>query len=315
MMAAGWAVRRLGQLLLTMLAVSFLLHLALEANIDGVAVKVLGQFSAADQRAAWLREHGYGDPFLLRYLRWLGDFVAGNWGRSTYYQEDIVTLILPRLGASAILAGAALLVMVPLSLALGIAAGVRAGSATDRAVSLLAVVTTSIPDFAMAVFLVAVFVLGLGWLPGVSTMAGGFSLRELALPVAVLVLASTGYLARMTRASMIEVMAQRYIRTALLKGASPRRIILHHALRNALLTPVTVIMLQIPWILSGVIIVEVFFAYRGFGTMLYQAALNGDIYLVKACSMVSVFAVVASQMLADAVHAGLDPRMRRGGRA
>ncbi len=310
MRVAAWLGRRIGLLLLTMLAVSFLVHLALEVNVDAVAVKVLGQFSTPDQRAAWLRENGYDAPFLLRYLRWLGHFASGDWGRSTYYQEDIVKLILPRLAASALLAGAALLVMVPLSLALGIASGVRAGSLTDRGVSLFAILTTSVPDFAMAAFLTAIFVLGLGWLPGVSTMAGGFSLRELVLPVMVLVLASTGYLARMTRASMIEVMGQPYIRTALLKGASPSRIVFRHALRNALLTPVTVIMLQIPWILSGVIIVEVFFAYRGFGTLLYQAALNSDVYLVEACAMISVVAVVASQLLADIAYAALDPRLR-----
>ena len=314
MTAALWLARRLGLLILTMLAVSLLVHLALEANMGGIAVKVLGQFSTPDQRAAWLLENGYDRPFAVRYFDWLGNFVAGNWGKSTYYQEDIVRLIRPRLGASAILAGAALLVMVPLSLILGIAAGARAGSALDRSVSVFAIVTTSIPDFASAAFLTAIFVLGLGWLPAVSAMAGGFDIRELVLPVLVLVLASTGYLARMTRASMIDVMAQPYIRTALLKGASPVRIILHHALRNALLTPVTVIMLQIPWIFSGVIVVEVFFAYRGFGTLLYQAALNSDVYLVEACAMISVLAVVASQLLADLAYLALDPRLRTGGK-
>jgi len=301
--------RRLGGLALTMLAVSFLVFLTLEFNVEGVAVKVLGQFSTPDQRHAWLAENGYLDPFLLRYLRWLAGFVTGHWGTSTYYHEDIARLIAPRLGASAILAGAALLVMVPLSLILGVAAGAREGSLLDRSISLIAIVTTSIPEFASAVFLSAVFVIGLGWLPGVSTMAGGFNLRELVLPVSVLVLASTGYIARMTRSSMAEVMNQPYVRTARLKGASPARIILRHALRNALITPVTVIMLQIPWILSGVIVVEVFFAYRGFGTLLYQASLNADVYLVESCAMVSVLVVVVTQMLADLIYVRLDPRL------
>ena len=308
--AVVWLAKRAGMLLITMLAVSLLVHLALEVNVDGVAVKVLGQFSTPDQRAAWLQEHGYNDPFVTRYLRWLWAFVRGDWGVSSYYQEDIRKLIGPRLAASALLAGVALAVMVPLSLLLGIVAGARAGSGLDRSISVLAVLTTSIPDFAAAAFLTAIFVLLLGWLPGVSTMAGGFSVRELVLPVAVLVLASTGYIARMTRASMIEVMGQPYIRTAMLKGASPHRIVLGHALRNAMLTPVTVIMLQIPWILSGVIVVEVFFAYRGFGTLLYQAALNSDVYLVEACAMISVVAVVASQLLADIAYVALDPRLR-----
>jgi peptide/nickel transport system permease protein len=217
--------------------------------------------------------------------------------------------MLPRLGASGILAGAAMLVMVPLSLALGVLAGVREGSAIDRSVSVLAIVTTSLPEFASAVFLTAIFVFGLHVLPGVSTMASGFHINELVLPVAVLVLTSAGYIARMTRASMVEVMTAPYIRTARLKGAPLSRIILRHALRNALITPVTVIMLQIPWLLSGVIVVEVFFAYPGFGALLYQAALNSDIYLIEACAMVGVVVVVATQILSDVFYTLLNPRI------
>ena len=302
-------LRKLLGLLLTMLAVSFLVFLILEINVDAVAAKVLGQFSTADQRQAWLQENGYAAPFLLRYVRWLGEFLRGHWGVSTYYREDILTLILPRLAASGILAGAALLVLVPLGLLLGIVSGMREGSHLDRSISVLAILTTSIPEFASAVFLTALFVFWLHWLPGVSTMASGFEWRELVLPVSVLALYSTGYIARMTRASMAEVMASQYIRTARLKGAPLSRIILRHALRNALITPVTVVMLQIPWLLSGVIVVEVFFAYQGFGTLLYQAALNSDIYLIEACTMVSVVVVVLTQIVSDFLYACLNPRM------
>jgi ABC-type dipeptide/oligopeptide/nickel transport system permease component len=302
-------LKKLAGLVLTMLAVSFLVFLVLEVNIDEVAVKVLGQFSTADQRHDWLAENGYLQPFLWRYALWILHFLQGHWGISTYYREDILVLILPRLGASAVLAGTALAVMVPLSLLLGIAAGMREGSALDRGLSVLAIVTTSIPEFASAVFLTAFFVFWLGWLPGVSTMVGGFDPVELVLPVTVLVLASSGYVARMTRASMVEVMAAPYIRTARLKGAPLGRIIFRHALRNALVTPVTVILLQIPWLLSGVIVTEVFFAYQGFGTLLYQAALNSDIYLIEACAMISVTVVVATQILSDLLYAWLNPRI------
>jgi peptide/nickel transport system permease protein len=302
-------VRKLLGAVLTMLAVSFLVFLVLEVNVEAVAVKVLGQFSTPDQRHAWLQENGYFDPFLLRYLRWLGGFVTGHWGRSTYYREDILVLLLPRLAASGILAGVTLLVMIPLSLVLGVLAGVKEGSALDRTVSVVAIVTTSIPEFASAVFLTAIFVFAWRLLPGVSTMAGGFDVRELIMPVAVLALSSTGYIARMTRSCMAEVMASPYIRTARLKGASLPRIVLRHALRNALITPVTVIMLQIPWLLSGVVVVEVFFAYQGFGTLLYAAALNSDIYLIEACAMMSVIVVVASQIIADLIQVWLNPRL------
>ncbi|HEY0341402.1 MAG TPA: ABC transporter permease [Steroidobacteraceae bacterium] len=304
-----WLSRKLFGMLLTMLTVSFLVFAVLELNVDDVAVKVLGQFSTADQRHAWLVQNGYTAPFLLRYLRWIGEFVTGHWGTSTYYREDVLTLIAPRLAASGLLAGAALLAIVPLGLIMGVIAGMREGSFVDRLVSVFAVVTTSIPEFASAVFLTSLFVFWLGWLPGVSTMADGFHFRELVLPVSVLTLYSAGYVARMTRSSMVEVMQSHYIRTARLKGNSLRRIILRHALRNALITPVTVIMLQIPWLMSGVIVVEVFFAYQGFGTLLYQAALNTDIYLIEACTMISVVVVVLTQVASDLLYTWLNPRM------
>jgi peptide/nickel transport system permease protein len=304
-----WFARKTIGMLLTMLAVSFLVFAVLEFNVNEVAVKVLGQFSTADQRQAWLQENGYTAPFLWRYVRWLVEFVTGHWGTSTFYREDVLTLIAPRLGASALLAGSALLFIVPIGLLMGIVAGVREGSIVDRLVSVFAIVTTSIPEFASAVFLTAVFVFCLGWLPGVSTMADGFHVRELILPVSVLTLYSAGYIARMTRASMADVMQSPYIRTARLKGNSLRRVILRHALRNALITPVTVIMLQIPWLLSGVIVVEVFFAYQGFGTLLYQAALNTDIYLIEACAMISVVAVILTQMASEVLYAWLNPRI------
>jgi peptide/nickel transport system permease protein len=314
-MAGMIVVKRLVNAILTMLAVSFLVFLLLELNIGEVAVKVLGQFSTPDQRHAWLQQNGYFDPFLLRYLRWLGGFVTGHWGVSTYYREDILVLLLPRLAASGILATATLAVMIPIALFSGILAGIKEGSLLDRGLSVAAVVTTSIPEFASAVFFTAVFVFWLGWLPGVSTMAAGLDLKEYLMPVAVLVMASCGYVARMTRASMVEVMASPYIRTARLKGVPLGRIILRHALRNALLAPVTVIMLQIPWLLSGVVVVEVFFAYQGFGTLLYQAALNSDIYLIEACAMMSVLTVVGSQIVADIITLRLNPRLAAPARA
>ena len=304
-----WLLRKLFGMLLTMLAVSFLVFAVLEFNVNDVAVKVLGQFSTEDQRHSWLVQNGYTAPFLLRYLRWIGQFVTGHWGTSTYYREDVLTLIAPRLAASGLLAAAALLAIVPLGLVMGVIAGMRVGPFVDRLVSVFAIVTTSIPEFASAVFLTSLFVFWLGWLPGVSTMADGFHLRELVLPVSVLTLYSAGYVARMTRSSMAEVMQSPYIRTARLKGNSMRRVIVRHALRNALITPVTVIMLQIPWLMSGVIVVEVFFAYQGFGTLLYQAALNTDIYLIEACTMVSVVVVVVTQVASDLLYAWLNPRI------
>lgn len=305
--------RKIGTLLATMVAVSFIVFAALELNIEDVAINVLGPYSAADQRAAWLEQNGYYDPFILRYLRWLWNFMTLDWGQSTYYREPVIELVPPFLAQTAILSGIALVFMIPIALALGVIAGMRAGGWVDRLVSALAVVTTSVPQFATAVFLAAVFVFWLNLLPGASAMTSGFAWRELVLPVLVLALSGVGYLARMTRASMVEVMGQPYIRTALMKGASMRRIVLGHALRNALIAPITVIMLYIPWLLSNAIVVEVFFAYRGFGTLLYTASLNNDIYVIEACTMISVVVVVGTQLLSDVVYTWLNPRISFSG--
>jgi peptide/nickel transport system permease protein len=301
--------RRLLVLLATMLAVSFVVFAALELNIEDVATHVLGQFATADQRHLWLTENGYFDPFLYRYLRWLAHFVTGDWGRSIHFKEEVTTLIPYYLENTAILAGIALAVMTPVALLLGVLAGMREGSGLDRVISFFAIATTSIPQFASAVFLSGIFVFWLHLLPGASPMTSGFAWRELVMPVAVLVLAGTGYLARMTRASMVEVMSSAYVRTARMKGASFTRVVLRHALRNAMVTPVTVVMLYIPWLLANVVVVEVFFAYRGFGTLLYTASLQHDVFLIEGCTMVAVVVVVSTQLLSDLAYVWLNPRV------
>jgi peptide/nickel transport system permease protein len=200
--------------------------------------------------------------------------------------------------------------MIPLSLVTGVLAGMREGSTTDRALSFLSVFTTSIPEIATAILLTVFLALGLGWLPAKSAMIQGFDPWQLVLPVLTLVLYGFGYIARMTRASMAEVMTSHYIRTAVLKGLPYRRVILGHALRNALIAPFTVIVLQLNWLLSGVVVVEVFFEYDGFGKMLLEAALFGDIYVVQGATLIAVVVACSSQIISDIGYTVLNPRIR-----
>lgn len=245
-----------------------------------------------------------------RYARWLGKFVTGEFGESYRFKVPVADILWPRLGNTAILAGLAMFFMIVLSLFIGVMAGVREGSLQDRFFSLIAIITTSIPEFASAVIFVAIFVFWLDWLPGTSTMVGGFSWAQMVMPVSVLVLYSAGYVARITRASMADVMRSAFIRTAILKGLPRGKVIVRHAMRNALITPVTVIMLQLPWMLSGVIVVEYFFAYKGFGSLLWEAVKFDDPFLIEACAMVAVVVVVASQLVADIIYTELNPRIR-----
>ena len=303
-------VRRFGTMVLTMVVVSLLLFLLLEINVEGVAIKVLGPYSSDEQRTLWLEANGYLEPFYIRYFNWLGNFVVGDFGDSIRFKVPVGDILWPRLGNTGILGLATMVVVIPLSLTLGVLAGMKEGSTLDRTISVGSIVTTSIPEFASAVLLSAVFVFYLDLLPGTSSMTGGFSLVQLALPVMVLVLYDFGYVTRMTRASMSEVMMTHYIRTAVLKGVPYKTVIMRHALRNALIAPFTVIMLQINWLLSGVIVVEFFFAYKGFGALLLEASLNQDIFLIEACAMVAVFVAVVTQTLADIGYTYLNPRIR-----
>lgn len=307
---AVFILKRLGTMALTMLVVSLMLFLLLEFTPGNVATKVLGPYSSEEQRTLWLEAHGYFQPLWARYLSWLGDFTSGDFGESIRFKVPVAEVLWPRLWNTVVLGFWVFMVMIPLSLLLGVLAGMREGSKLDRTISVTSIITTSIPEFASAVFLAAVFVFWLGLLPGTSTMTSGFDWQQLVLPVLVLVIYDFGYVARMTRASMAEVMTTPYIRTAVLKGLPYRQVIMRHALRNALIAPFTVIMLQINWLLSGVIVVEFFFAYKGFGALLLEASLNQDIYLIEACAMVAVFVAAATQTIADIGYTYLNPRIR-----
>ena len=182
---------------------------------------------------------------------------------------------------TAILAFFVLLIMVPLSLTLGVLAGMRKDRHSTGMISLFAVLTTSLPQIATAVILTVVLALGLGWVPTKSVMTEGWSFRALVMPILTLLLYDVGYIVRMTRAAMVEVMASQYIRTAILKGLPYRRIIWKHALRNALIVPATLIFLELNGLLSQIVVVEVFFQYAGFGRMLFDAANFGDIQYFK----------------------------------
>ena len=302
--------RRLAVMIALMIAVSLTLFVLLEINVESVATKVLGAYASEEQRNLWLEAHGYFEPLYLRYGSWLGNFFTGDFGDSIRYKGPVADILWPRLGQTGILGLAAFAVIIPLSLTLGVLAGMREGSGLDRTISITAIITTSVPEFASAVFISFIFVFWLRILPGTSSMTDGFSFAQLIMPVLVLVLYDFGYVTRMTRASMAEVMTTAYIRTARLKGLPDRRVILKHALRNALIAPFTVIMLQFNWLLSGVIVVEFFFAYKGFGALLLEAALNQDIFLLEACAMVAVFVAVATKAIGDVGYVYLNPRIR-----
>jgi peptide/nickel transport system permease protein len=240
--------------------------------------------------------------------------LQGDWGYSTVFRENVSGIIGTRLGLTGYLMFWVILLMVPAALLVGVLAGMNEGSRTDRTLSTFAITTTATPEYVSGVILIAVFAssaVGLRWFNGTATSAmEDVTFQNFTLPVVTIALYGMGYIARMTRASMTEVMTAQYIRTARLKGVSFRNIVMKHALRNALIAPFTVIMLQFPWLLNGVVIVETLFNYKGFGWTLVQAAGNNDIELLLGVSVVSVIVVLVTQLISDIGYVYLNPRIR-----
>jgi peptide/nickel transport system permease protein len=310
---AAFLIRRLGHMIFTMLVASFLIFALSEWSPGSVARKQLGQFATQEQVDLLTERLGLDRPVLVRYVEWLGNVLQGDLGMSTRFKEPVNDIIWNRLGNTAILASIAFAIIVPASIFLGVLAGTREGSVLDRSISLGAIVTTSVPEFASGVFLASIFVIWLGWLPGTSTLdpASHYSLAsQLVLPVAVMVLYDLGYVVRMVRASMVEVMTKPYIRTAMLKGLAFRDVVMRHALRNALIAPFTVILLQINYLVIGVVVVEAVFAYPGFGRMMLDAALFKDVALIEAGGLVAVVIACTTQILGDVGYMLLNPRIR-----
>ncbi len=240
--------------------------------------------------------------------------LRGDPGVSTRTARPVGPTLVRRLRNSLTLAGIAFLFIMPIALVLGILAGLREGSTLDRVISIGSLVTTSIPEFASGVFLILIFVSWLKLLPGaaifVDDSAPWTQPKLLVLPVMTLTLVEVGYVARMTRASMVEVMNAPYIRTAYLKGLPYWRIVIRHALRNALMAPITVIMLHVNWLVGGIVVVESVFGYPGLGMYILDSALFKDMNAIEAAAMVMVVIAVGTQLVADIIYTFLNPRIR-----
>ena len=341
-------LRRVGVMLLTALCLTFIVFYmtTLYPNLEKLA-KTQGNFRMSDEAvASYLERQGLLQPLWKGYGQWLGvlpgyrfegedgkvtgtcarpgiapedtpgycGVLQGNWGYSLTFKTEAGELIGKNLALTGKLMFAVMCVMVPMALIIGVLSGMREGSRMDRSLSTFSIATTATPEYVSGVIFISIFAssaVGLKWFKASATSAmENATFENFALPVITIALYGMGYIARMTRASMTEVMTAQYIRTARLKGVSFKAVVLKHALRNALIAPFTVIMLQFPWLLNGVVIVETLFNYKGFGWLLVQAASNNDIQLLLGCSVVAVFVVLVTQLISDIGYVFLNPRIR-----
>jgi peptide/nickel transport system permease protein len=240
--------------------------------------------------------------------------LRGDPGVSLRTNKPVGPTLVRRLRNSLTLALVAFVLIMPIALVFGMWAGLREGRATDRSISMVSLITTSIPEFASGVFLILLFAFWLKLLPGAAVFTSDIAPwrdpKLLVLPVLTLTLVEVGYVTRMTRASMIEVMNAPYIRTAHLKGLPQRQIVLKHAVRNALMAPITVIMLHVNWLIGGIVVVESIFGYPGLGMYLLDSAMFKDINAIEAGAMVMVVLAVVTQLIADITYTFLNPRIR-----
>ena len=304
-------IKRLFVILLTLLCLSFIVFslVTIEPNLKKLALNQANMRMEEEAVQSWLEKNGYKRPLLVQYSEWLGNAVTGNFGYSTHFKKPVNDVVWPKLWHTGILMFWVLLITIPISLVIGVISGMREGSKTDRSLSVFSIVTTSVPQYVSGILLTIILSSWLGLVKGVAK-AGNITLENFTLPVLTIVLYDIGYIARMTRASMVEVMGTLYIRTARLKGMPFISVVLEHALRNALIAPFTVIMLQFPWLLTGVVIVEKLFNYKGFGFLLVSAADQNDIDVTLACGVVAVVLVLTTQLISDIGYAFLNPRIR-----
>ena len=309
-----YILKRILYSLLVMWGVATVVFFMLRA-IPGDPISVMLGAEATPEAVEQLRRNlGLDKSFYVQYVLWFANLLRGDLGRAILSGEQVTVLLLQAAPRTFSIAFLALIISLALAIPAGIISAVKKHTISDHLATVIAFLGLSMPNFWLGIVLILFFAVGLGWFPalGYVPLEEGFWpwLRHLLLPAFTTGTAFAAVIARMTRSTMLEVLNEAYISTARSKGLLERVVVLKHALRNALIAPFTVIMLQVNWLLSGVIVVEFFFAYKGFGGLLLEASLNQDIFLIEACTMVAVFVAVATQTLADIGYVYLNPRIR-----
>jgi peptide/nickel transport system permease protein len=307
-------LRRLLFFVFTLVLTSILIFALTRVLPGDVARVLLGRDASLQEVAALRAELGLDDPLVIQYGRWVSGFATGDWGETfSRPRQPIREVVMLRLGKSVQLAVLTFVIAVPLSVSLGVIAGLTEGRWPDSVISILSLSVVSLPEFVTGLFLINVVALRMGLFPASSSVRPDATLTEslpsLWLPAITATLVLIAYVARLTRAGVIEELKRDYVRTAVLKGLSYRVVILRHVLRNALIPTITVIATSTGWLISGLVVIEFVFSYPGLGRLLIFAIGNRDLPLIQAVVMLTVAVILAANFTADLLYAILNPRI------
>lgn len=306
--------KRVGVSVITLLLVSAVVFSISNLLPGDAAQAMLGQ-SATPEAVAALREAlGLNQPAIQRYFSWLGGLLVGDPGVSLANDMPVAELVGTRLPRSLVLAGIAALLSVPVALGIGVLSAMHSGSRVDRFLNTMTLVMVAVPEFLLATIAVLIFAVELRWFSALSYAPPDASLGEFlsayALPVMTLLFVLVAQMARMTRAAVIDQLSQPYVEMAMLKGASLGRVVLRHALPNAIGPIANAVALGLSYLLGGVIIVEVIFSYPGIASLMVDAVTNRDMPLLQACAMIFCAAYLVLVLLADIAAIVSNPKLR-----
>ncbi|RVL65360.1 ABC transporter permease [Sinorhizobium meliloti] len=303
---AAYIARRLLQTVVILLGISFVTFVLLYLIPADPARQIAGR-SATAQTVENIREQlGLNLPFYEQYLRYVTGLVQGDFGRSYLQKTEVATLIASRLPASLVLMAGAITCELIFGLTMGIVAALRRGSRTDDTLMIASFVGVSAPQFVIGILLLYVFAVKLGWFP-----IGGYgTFAHLVLPSVTLGFLGAGWYSRMMRSSLIEVMCQDFIRTARATGAGRAKVLFRHAMPNAILPVIAMIGIDIGLFMSGIVVVESVFGWPGIGQLAWQAIQRVDIPIIMGVTLVSAFAIVLGNLLADLITPLIDPRIK-----
>jgi peptide/nickel transport system permease protein len=303
--------------LVTLFVLSLLVFFGTQILPGDVARRILGPFATQEAVDTLNARLGTDRPLVTQYLSWIGGVVRGDLGVSHNFARPVSELVGRALSNSAKLAAVAFVIVVPLGILGGVLAGLRQGKWVDRVISVGSLSVTVIPEFVSGIVLILVFGIILKWLPVTARPPDGAGLltqvRYLILPAIPLVLVLFGYIARITRAGVVEALNADYTRTAILKGLPSRKVVVRHVLRNALLPTIAVVATQIGYLIGGLVAIEVLFTYQGIGQLLYTAVQKKDFPLLQSGVLVVGATYLIATLVADIAYSVLNPRIRLAG--